>query len=235
MRTFYGRHPAGGALRPLARPRRCGIAAEFWASAAAVFRQEQHELPNALSLDGVEDTTLLPPRPQESCPLELRQVRRHSRGGDPYLRGNLPGRQPVRSVAYQEPQDSQTVFLGQSGQGLDGSFFFHISIIWKITKYCKRSAHLGASALWRSVGGWIEAIGLVSVGALSSQGPQRCRARGRRLHGSDGGRMGRRPGGPAASILKHGSHSRPGRRHAPGHPTRSRPPCQRAQDHHSNC
>jgi hypothetical protein len=74
-------------------------------------------------------------------------VSRHGRGGHPYLRGNLAGGEPVWGVAHQETKDVQTVFLGQGSKGFDSFFFFHNSIIKKVTKDCKSAADFYAQDL----------------------------------------------------------------------------------------
>jgi len=111
---------------------------------AALLSQEGDDLANAVGIDGIQDTALLAPRPQESRPFELCEVRGHGRGGDPELRGNLPSGQPMRGVAHQEPEDFETVFLRQGAKGFNGFFFFHISMIREITNYCKSAAHFCA-------------------------------------------------------------------------------------------
>jgi hypothetical protein len=140
------RSPTGGVL-PLACVHSCVIPAEFRTAAAALLGKEGDELANTFGIDGIQNAALLSPRTKEASTFELRKVGGHGRGGHTYLCGNVPGGQSMRGVAHQEPEDFETVFLRQGAEGLNGSFFFHISMIKKITKYCKSTADFCAGEL----------------------------------------------------------------------------------------
>jgi hypothetical protein len=140
------RSPTGGVL-PLAGVRRRVIPAEFRTAAAALLGEEGDDLANALGIDGIQNAALLAPRPEEARAFELREMGGHGRGGHTHLRGNVPGGQPMWGVAHQEPEDFETVFLRQGAEGLNGFFFFHISTIKEIAKYCKSAADFCAGEL----------------------------------------------------------------------------------------
>ena len=68
--------------------------------------------------------------------LQVTEMERQGRRGQPKPFADLTGRYPIPSRLHQQTENIQPAFLRESGKRRDGVCFFHISIIiemWKLS------------------------------------------------------------------------------------------------------
>jgi hypothetical protein len=101
-------------------------------SATAVFGEKGDESVDCGEVGTVNKRSPLTPAHYQSRILELRQVERKRGGRQAHAPCNLSGGQACRTRDYEQAEDAETGFPGESFESDDGAGRFHISNIMEI-------------------------------------------------------------------------------------------------------
>src|SRR5690554_2421213 len=101
--------------------------ADLRVTAAAIAHQKPEHVLHASKIRAIDDRAALPTRRNPTRTRQHRKMCRHGVVRHRQLAGDFTRRKPLWLMAYEQPECLQACFLGERGETVNGTFYFHAS------------------------------------------------------------------------------------------------------------